>query len=111
LSRGLFAPLTEAYPMDDLAAQRIPADYYRRQVAQARRLAGEATTPAVKQRLRDLAAGSSAWPKASMKSLPGNFRLPEESTDLAFGASDPKEGLRDVEQSHSRRDRPIARGL
>ena len=24
--RGLFAPLTEAYPMDDLAAQRMPAD-------------------------------------------------------------------------------------
>jgi hypothetical protein len=57
LSRGLFAPLTEANPMDDLAAQHIPADYYRHQAAQARRLAGEATTPAVKQRLRDLAAG------------------------------------------------------
>ena len=55
--------------------------------------------------------GSSAWLKASMKSLPGNFCLPEETTDLAFGASDPKEGLRDVEQSHSRRDRPIADGL
>jgi len=34
----------------------MPADYYRRQAAQARRLAGDATTPAVKERLRDLAA-------------------------------------------------------
>jgi hypothetical protein len=42
--------------MHDLAAQRMPADYYRRQAAQARRLADEATTPAVKQHLRDLAA-------------------------------------------------------
>jgi hypothetical protein len=41
--------------MDDLAAQRMPADYFRRQAAQARRLAGDATTPAVKERLRDLA--------------------------------------------------------
>jgi hypothetical protein len=42
--------------MDDLAAQRMPADYYRRQVVPARRLAGDATTPAVKERWRDLAA-------------------------------------------------------
>jgi hypothetical protein len=43
------------YPMDDLAAQRMPADYYRRQAAQARRLVDEATTPAVKEHLRNLA--------------------------------------------------------
>ncbi len=42
--------------MDDQASERMPADYYRRQAAQARRLADEATTPAVKERLRDLAA-------------------------------------------------------
>jgi len=42
--------------MDDLAARRMPSDYYRRQAAQARRLADEATTAAVKERLRDLAA-------------------------------------------------------
>jgi hypothetical protein len=41
--------------MDDLAAQRLPADYYRRQAAQARRLASDATTPAVKEHLRNLA--------------------------------------------------------
>ena len=34
----------------------VPADHYRRRAAQARRLADEATTPAVKQHLRDLAA-------------------------------------------------------
>ena len=43
--------------MDDLLpAQHMPADHYRRRAAEARRLAGEATTPAVKQHLRDLAA-------------------------------------------------------
>ena len=42
--------------MDDLAAQRMPADHYRRRAAQARRWVGDATTPAVKQHLRDLAA-------------------------------------------------------
>ena len=43
--------------MDDLLpAQHMPADHYRRRAAEARRLAGEATTPAVKERLRDLAA-------------------------------------------------------
>jgi hypothetical protein len=42
--------------MDNLAAQRMSPDYYRRQAAQARRLAGDATTPMVKERLRDLAA-------------------------------------------------------
>jgi hypothetical protein len=34
----------------------MPADHYRRRAAEARRLAGDATTPAVKQHLRDLAA-------------------------------------------------------
>ena len=43
--------------MDDLLpAQHMPADHYRRRAAEAQRLAGEATTPAVKQHLRDLAA-------------------------------------------------------
>jgi hypothetical protein len=43
--------------MDDpLLNQRVPADHYRRRAAEARRLAGDATTPAVKQHLRDLAA-------------------------------------------------------
>jgi hypothetical protein len=34
----------------------MPADHYRRQAARIWRLAGDATTPAVKERLRDLAA-------------------------------------------------------
>jgi hypothetical protein len=51
-----FSLLTEAHPMDDLAAQRMPADHYRRQASRVWRLAGDATTPAVKQHLRDLAA-------------------------------------------------------
>jgi hypothetical protein len=44
--------------MDDdlLPTQRVPADHYRRRAAEARRLAGDATTPAVKEHLRDLAA-------------------------------------------------------
>jgi hypothetical protein len=43
--------------MDDLPpTQHMPADHYRRRAAQARRLAGDATTPAVRQHLRDLAA-------------------------------------------------------
>jgi hypothetical protein len=43
--------------MDDLSpTQHMPADHYRRRAVQARRLAGEATTRAVKERLRDLAA-------------------------------------------------------
>jgi hypothetical protein len=41
--------------MDDEASDRVSGDLYRRQAAQARRLADEATTPAVKQHLRDLA--------------------------------------------------------
>jgi hypothetical protein len=36
--------------------QRMPMDHYRRRAAEARRLAGDATTPAVKEHLRDLAA-------------------------------------------------------
>jgi len=35
--------------------QRLPADHYRRQAARVWRLARSATTPAVKQHLRDLA--------------------------------------------------------
>jgi hypothetical protein len=43
--------------MDDLPpTQHVPADHYRRRAAQAWRLAADATTPAVKQHLRDLAA-------------------------------------------------------
>jgi len=34
----------------------MPADHHRRRAAEARRLAGDATTPAVKQHLRNLAA-------------------------------------------------------
>jgi len=56
LSRSLFAPLTEGVPDG-----RQPSAFRRTITAakrpQARRLAGEATTPAVKRRLRDLAAG------------------------------------------------------
>ena len=33
----------------------LPADYYRRHAARVRRLASEATTPAVKDHLRDVA--------------------------------------------------------
>ena len=42
--------------MDDEASDRVPRDHYRRRAVQARRLADEATTPAVRQHLRDLAA-------------------------------------------------------
>ena len=42
--------------MDDEASDRVPGDHYRRQADQARRLADDATTPAVKEHLRDLAA-------------------------------------------------------
>jgi hypothetical protein len=44
--------------MDDdlLPTQRMPTDRYRRRAAEARRLAGDATTPAVKEYLRNLAA-------------------------------------------------------
>ncbi len=42
---------------DDLPpTQRMPADHYRRRAAEARRLAGDATTPAVKEHLHNLAA-------------------------------------------------------
>jgi hypothetical protein len=34
----------------------MPMDHYGRRAAEARRLAGDATTPAVKEHLRDLAA-------------------------------------------------------
>jgi recombinational DNA repair protein RecR len=34
----------------------MPADHYRRRAVQARRLAGDATTSAIKQHLRELAA-------------------------------------------------------
>ena len=33
----------------------LPAEYYRRHAARVRRLAGEATTPAVKEHLREVA--------------------------------------------------------
>jgi len=35
----------------------MPADYYRRYAARARQLAADATTPAVKEALRNIAAG------------------------------------------------------
>jgi len=34
---------------------RMPAEYYRREAARVRRLADEATTPAIKTHLRDVA--------------------------------------------------------
>ena len=34
---------------------RMPAEYYRREAARVRRLADEATTPAIKAHLRDVA--------------------------------------------------------
>src|ERR1700730_9196273 len=46
----------EAMMDDPLLNQRVPADHYRRRAAEVRRLAGDATTPAAKQHLRDLAA-------------------------------------------------------
>ena len=51
--------------MDDdlLPTQRVPADHYRRRAAEARRLAGDATTPAVKElavRLERLAEGAAS---------------------------------------------------
>jgi hypothetical protein len=61
--------------MDDpLLNQRVPADHYRRRAAEARRLAGDATTPAVKQHCAIWRRGSSVSPKASMRSLLGNRR-------------------------------------
>jgi hypothetical protein len=36
-------------------APPLPAEYYRRHAARVRQLAGEATTPAVKEHLRDVA--------------------------------------------------------
>jgi hypothetical protein len=51
----------------------MPADHYRRRAAEARRLAGEATTPAVKEHLRNLALQFlSASPEASMRSVPAD---------------------------------------
>ncbi len=42
--------------MDTLSATPVlPADYYRRHAARVRQLASEATTPAVKEHLRDVA--------------------------------------------------------
>jgi hypothetical protein len=42
--------------MDDLSATpAMPADYYRRRAARIRRLAGEATTPAIKGQLHQTA--------------------------------------------------------
>jgi hypothetical protein len=42
--------------MDAEASDRVSADHFRRRAARVRRLAGDATTPAVRQHLRDLAA-------------------------------------------------------
>jgi hypothetical protein len=42
--------------MDAEASDRVSAAQFRRRAARVRRLAGEATTPAVRQHLRDLAA-------------------------------------------------------
>jgi hypothetical protein len=42
--------------MDHLeSTTAVPADYYRRHAARVRRLASEATTPAVKEHLRETA--------------------------------------------------------
>ena len=38
------------------ASPPLPAEYYRRHAARVRRLAGEATTPAIRKHLRDLAS-------------------------------------------------------
>lgn len=40
---------------DPSAAPPLPAEYYRRHAARVRRLAGEATTPAVKEHLQGVA--------------------------------------------------------
>jgi hypothetical protein len=37
------------------ATPPLPAEYYRRHAARVRRLAGEATTPAIKEHLREVA--------------------------------------------------------
>lgn len=37
------------------ATPPLPADYYRRHAARVRKLAGEATTPAIKEHLREVA--------------------------------------------------------
>ncbi len=37
------------------AAPPLPAEYYRRHAARVRQLASEATTPAIKEHLRDIA--------------------------------------------------------
>jgi hypothetical protein len=38
------------------ATPPLPAEYYRRHAARVRRLAGEATTPAIKEHLREVAS-------------------------------------------------------
>ncbi len=63
--------------MDDLAAQRMPADYFRRQAAQARRLAGDATTPAVKER-----GYPSALRATSGSAQPANYRFSGLGTQI-----------------------------
>jgi hypothetical protein len=41
--------------MDQVSVPPLPADYYRRHAARVRQLASDATTPAVKDHLREVA--------------------------------------------------------
>jgi hypothetical protein len=47
--------MPEVEPVTDYADPTLPADYYRRHAARVRQLASEATTPAVKKHLQDIA--------------------------------------------------------
>ena len=52
--------------MDDAqTTPPLPADYYRRHAARVRRLADEATTPALKEHLREWPGNTKDWRSAS----------------------------------------------
>jgi hypothetical protein len=69
--------LTGGYQVPGVAPEHadpiLPADYYRRHAARVRRLASEATTPAVKAHLQDVAGQYERLAErveASARSLP-----------------------------------------
>jgi hypothetical protein len=74
--------------MDDQASERVPADHYRRQAAQARQLVDEAATPAVKQHLRDLAARFERLAEGVDEVASGR---PYPANGSRVGPNDPKE--------------------
>ena len=77
--------------MDDLAAQRMPADHYRRHASRVWRLAGDATTPAVKQHLRDLAANFERIAEGVAQEEAAYVAAYRREHRRALGASDAKD--------------------